>query len=380
MAVYKIFAEADSTIYSRYPTKNAGLDEILEISVKNNDHPYNDREYPGTQPSIGDDIRRSVIKFSDDDILTLETLKSLDYKVYLKSYIARAENLAKQYTLEFRPLVKQWEMGTGHFQDFPDNKTGVSWYQSGAYQCYPNGLPLITWGTSYNSGVGQYSYFLTSGGGTWNSSIYSTQSFTYKSSKDIEADVTNIYDYWIAGAENNGIIIKHTPQVENSSGSFMVLNYFSNDTHTIYPPTLEMRWNDSEYNVGNLQTIYDSNTIISIANNVGSYNWNKQVYKFRINARDKYPQRVFTTSSLYTTNKALPENSYWSLLDAKTNDIVVGFDYQYTKISCDPTSSYFMMYMNGLEPERYYKLLIQSELPSGETIDWDSELIFKVTK
>jgi hypothetical protein len=36
--------------------------------------------------------------------------------------------------------------------------------------------------------------------------------------------------------------------------------------------------------------------------------------------------------------------------------------------------------MNGLEPERYYKIFIQSELGSGEVIDWDSDLIFKVTK
>ena len=35
MAVYKIFASADATIYSRYPVKNTGIDPILEVSVKN---------------------------------------------------------------------------------------------------------------------------------------------------------------------------------------------------------------------------------------------------------------------------------------------------------------------------------------------------------
>ena len=35
MSIYKIFPEADTTLYSAYPTKNTGLDEILEISVKN---------------------------------------------------------------------------------------------------------------------------------------------------------------------------------------------------------------------------------------------------------------------------------------------------------------------------------------------------------
>ena len=35
MAVYQIFASADATIYSRYPVKNTGRDEVLEVSVKN---------------------------------------------------------------------------------------------------------------------------------------------------------------------------------------------------------------------------------------------------------------------------------------------------------------------------------------------------------
>ena len=35
MAVYKIFPTADATLYSRFPNQNTGLDEILEVSVKN---------------------------------------------------------------------------------------------------------------------------------------------------------------------------------------------------------------------------------------------------------------------------------------------------------------------------------------------------------
>jgi len=79
-------------------------------------------------------------------------------------------------------------------------------------------------------------------------------------------------------------------------------------------------------------------------------------------------------------NKYLPENSYWSLRDMKTNDTIFDFDENYTKISCDATSSYFTMYTNGIEPERYFKILIKSELPDGEIIEWDSDLIFKITK
>jgi hypothetical protein len=376
MAIYKIFSEADSTIYSRYPTKNAGLDEILEISVKNNDSPQNDRTYLGNNSSYGDDIRRSVIKFSNRDLQKIDNLHSGNYKTYFKAYIARAENLSQNYYLEFSPLNQFWTMGTGKFQDFPDNKTGVSWYQTGSYRYNVNGFPIINWNLTTPN---DYSYFLVSGGGSWNSSLTVTQSFDYQSSKDIEVDITSIYENWISTV-NNGLIIKHPRDIENNSGSFMMLNYFSNDTHTIYPPTLEMRWDDSNWDTGSLQIIESSDTIITIANNLGNYSWNNQTYRFRVNARDKFPARTFTTQSFYTMNKALPQNSYWSIVDAKTNDIVIGYDYEYTKISCDPTSSYFTLYMNGLEPERYYKIFIQSELGSGKVIDWDSDLIFKVTK
>ncbi len=68
------------------------------------------------------------------------------------------------------------------------------------------------------------------------------------------------------------------------------------------------------------------------------------------------------------------------LQDVKTEDMVINFDTSYTKISCDATSSYFNMYMNGLEPERYYKVLIRTTLADGESFEVDNNLIFKVVR
>ena len=34
MAIYKLFPTKDATIYSRYPSKNTGLDEILDVSIE----------------------------------------------------------------------------------------------------------------------------------------------------------------------------------------------------------------------------------------------------------------------------------------------------------------------------------------------------------
>ena len=36
--------------------------------------------------------------------------------------------------------------------------------------------------------------------------------------------------------------------------------------------------------------------------------------------------------------------------------------------------------MSGLEPERYYKVLIRTVLPDGESYDIDNNLIFKVVR
>jgi hypothetical protein len=58
---------------------------------------------------------------------------------------------------------------------------------------------------------------------------------------------------------------------------------------------------------------------------------------------------------------------------------IVDFDENYTKISADEVSSYFTVYMDGLEPERYYKVLIKVII-DGSTIIFDDDYYFKVKK
>jgi hypothetical protein len=65
------------------------------------------------------------------------------------------------------------------------------------------------------------------------------------------------------------------------------------------------------------------------------------------------------------SNYYLPTASYWSIVDLDTNEVVIDFDSTYTKISADSTSNYFDVYMNGLEPERYYKILNSKRLIDG---------------
>jgi hypothetical protein len=373
MAVYKIFASADASIYSSKPALNAGLDEILEVSVKNSQNPLNYFvESVPTEPLLNDDIRRSIVLFDNNDIESLRQFRIGSYTANLKLYLANAENLNTSYSLQIAQVHDSWVMGTGKAADNPETRNGVCWYSTGSFTTPNNNWQYYDFGATG-------SYYLTPGGGSWEGTVCS-QSFGYKDSKDVNVTVTNILDDWFSGFANYGFIVKHDPSIEQNPNSYIGLSFFSSDTHTIYPPTLEMKWDDSSYNTDNLSIIDNSNSIITLANNNGNYKYGTAKYKVIINARDKYPVRTFTTSSFYTTNKALPQTSYWAIQDAKTDDIVIDFDTDYTKISCDGTNSYFNLYMNGLEPERYYKVLIRIVLPDGESYDIDNDLIFKVVR
>ena len=81
---------------------------------------------------------------------------------------------------------------------------------------------------------------------------------------------------------------------------------------------------------------------------------------------------------MYTKQYYLPSgSSYYALKDLDTDEYVINFDSNYTQISCDYTSSYFDIYMNGLEPERYYQILIQVD-SEGSTTVYDDNYYFKV--
>ena len=60
-----------------------------------------------------------------------------------------------------------------------------------------------------------------------------------------------------------------------------------------------------------------------------------------------------------------------------TNEFIINFDDQYTQISSDERGNYFDVYMSGLEPERYYKILIKTVLNNSTKI-FDDNYYFKV--
>ena len=149
------------------------------------------------------------------------------------------------------------------------------------------------------------------------------------------------------------------------------------------PPLLNMKWEDYYFTTGssNNKILGTQESFMSIYNNDGVY-YSGSVARMRLAAIPKYTDVVFQTASLYTTNFYLPENSSsYAIKDTDTNEFVIDFDDKYTNISADATSSFFDVYMNGLEPERYYQILYKTTLSNGETIVIDDKSnYFKVVR
>ena len=217
---------------------------------------------------------------------------------------------------------------------------------------------------------------------------YFNKTYDYYSDKDINVDVTNTVKTWYSnsidsnnGFPNDGFLVKQDKENELNvtPDNNHKLRYFSIDTSTIYPPSLEFKWDDSIFNTGSSpnKILNQSETFISVYNNEEFY-YPESIARFRFAAIPKYPDRRFITASYYGENFYLPENdSLYAVKDTETNEYIIDFDSNFTKISADATSSYFDLYMNGLEPERYYTILVQSKIGSATKV-FDEGINFKV--
>jgi hypothetical protein len=371
MAIYKLFPTKDSTIYSRYPNRNTGLDEILDVSIEDATNSGN------TQAS------RFLIQFSQTEILDVLTNKvgGSSWSASFNAYLAYGDGLNIDTTLEFYPISQSWEMGTGKFSYSPEYTNGVSWIYRGAAN-------TTAWATSSFNPRVTASYGSEEGGGTWftgssNISIVPTvtasQTFSYFDDFDINVNITNIVKAWTSSLiENNGIIVKQKDEFIDSLEYNNTLRYFSRDTHTIYPPSLDIKWRDYVWNTGSsTQTILNSLPVfVDINENPGVF-YPESVNRFRVNARPEYPDRIYQTASLYTINYYLPLSSYYAIKDLDINEFVINFDEQFTQLSADDNSSYFDLYMNGLQPERYYTILIKTTI-DGSTLIFDNNYSFKI--
>ena len=408
MAYYFLFPEIDATLYS-HPDRvdmNTGGDEILEL-VK--ERGITDQYY---YPS------RIVVKFKEEEIASVirDTIGGDDFassKVNLQLISTQAKNLTQTHILEVFAISQSWNEGTNKYLNLPSASNGVTW------KFRDNSIQATAWTTSSlggigTSAIGEYGGFtienyetvtgttgsivssslvggpITPGGGVWytGSGFQTNQQFLSGDNLDTNFDVTDIVTkfsqsffndaQYPTGISNQGFLIKQIDSVEsNVSTSFGEIQYFSQDTHTIHPPKLCFKWDDSTHNFqSSAKTTGDLN--VSLYRNKREYNQNDEAF-FRIHVRDKYPTRTFVTSSNFLNTGYFTTSSFYSIRDAFSEEEIIPFDDNYTKLSADSEGMYFKLYIKGLQPERYYRILFKHMNNDGTTI-YDDDYYFKVVR
>ena len=384
MAYYFLFPEKDSTIYS-HPDRtqmNTGGDEILEIVKEKGSS--DQRYYPS----------RVLIKFKNEEIKdTINKIGSSTFndgtsKVSLQLLSSEHKNLVSTLNLEAFAISQSWDEGTGRFSNLPISSNGCSWIYR------DNDIDKTQWTTSsFGTGGGTGSINavgITEGGGVWytGSLFQGSQQFLRGDNLDTNIDVTTIVQKHSAslfanstyptGISNHGFLIKQPDSVETStSSSFGEMKYFSVDTHTIYPPKLCFKWDDAVYSP--LSAGFNSGELnVSLYRNKEEYNQNDEA-KFRIHVREKYPIRQFASSSNYLNPGYFTTSSFYSVRDAHTEEEIIPFDNNFTKLSADSEGMHFKVYMKGLQPERYYRVLFK-HINNDGTVIYDDNYHFKVVR
>ena len=367
---YFIFADKDTTLYQASSSMNTGLDEVLEIR----------KDVSDTGATV--EVSRILIRFD----LTQVSQSIVDGKVpspsssgsrfFLNLYDANSQNLATTQSIYAHPVSRSWDMGEGASYDNPINQEGASW------------------NFRYGKTDGSLWTEVSSSGGAWYSSsrYEASQSFGHKT-KDMRMDVTDIVNHWLSGSiSNEGFILKRSGSVGNlNSGSdegnstrFGNFSFFSSDTHTKYPPTLEVMWDDAKWNTGSLQPITGSDfeDMVMYMKGLRPEYKDKSKVKFRLVGRERYPIKTYASTPSNLTVKYLPSgSSYYSIIDAETDDVIVPFG-SGSKLSCDSSGNYFNLWLDGYQPERYYSILYRVQSGSGtpDEIDqyFDEGFTFKV--
>lgn len=201
---------------------------------------------------------------------------------------------------------------------------------------------------------------------------YTTSSFRTGSlgAEFVQSASSTTWQYYAPVTYSNTFILDAYGIYASSSISQSLLNY-------TYLSSSITGYSSSSINSYVTVSIVD-NPVIFINNIADEYLQNSRV-RFNISARKRYPTKVFTTGSwYYLPTLFLPSSSYYSIRDAYSEEEVIPFS-KYSQISADNSSSYFKLWLDGLEPERYYRVLIKIMENGLQTI-YDKDYKFRIIR
>jgi len=203
-----------------------------------------------------------------------------------------------------------------------------------------------------------------------------SQSFNNETS-DINMDVTKIVNSWLNGyTPNEGFIL--TSSEEDSAVVFNGIKFFSQNTNTIYIPTLAVKYDDSSRFTGSLQAATGSKLNVSISNLKQQYSAGEKV-RIDVSARDSFPAKTFNNEfTRFVNSKYLPGTSYYAIQDASSEEYLIDFDESHTKLSVDANGNYLTLDTTNFPQERYFRLFIKVVQNSTTQIFKDNK-VFKIT-
>lgn len=298
--IHFITASQDASVYSNFPSSNAGVDSILEI------------KYDGCPITEVE----SYIKFN---------IYNLPEYIQSESITIKVQNVVPtvipiNFTVYMHPVIADWNMGAGTLAKAATSSSGITW----------NTTP------------------------TYDTSVVVTQNFEYKSG-DINVDITPLFQYWNEN-DNNGLVMKLTSSIDPSS-PIGQLQFYSKETNTFRQPLIAIAWDDQVYNTGSLSTLPNSEIIIKSRELRPVYPVDS-IVKIGVVARERYPLKTFSNPFAYRNINYLPQDSQYAVIDVITKLMIVDFS-EYTKISCDGISTFFTMDTTNFPTERIFKLLFK---------------------
>ena len=370
--IYSITSSIDATMYEQFEAKNTGLDEVLQlqkiISESTTNSTFNSRIL--TKFNLGY-ISSSILS---GDIPAF-------FEADLKLYTHEAQSLPFSYTLYTYAVSQSWEMGIGRETHNPKTTEGVSWkYRDGESV----GTVWETASADFGAGSsGSLETQTTVGGGNWWTGSAASQSFEYQST-DVCMNVSQLVKAWLSGSffggpivNNDGFLVKRSDVDEYNGKNFGDIRFFSKETHTVYQPKLQFKWNDFSPATESLSQLDIAGDIFVYVKNNRDLIHRESKERFRLVGRDRFVSKSYANSTAELDVKHLPTNSYWSIEDYNTGETVIDFDTTYTKISCDSSGNYIDLWMDQFETDRRYKFVIKAT--SGSTVKiFDDDLTFKV--
>tara|TARA_R110000764_G_scaffold27854_3_gene65654 strand:+ start:622 stop:2637 length:2016 start_codon:yes stop_codon:yes gene_type:complete len=236
-------------------------------------------------------------------------------------------------------------------------------------------------GNISTAAISEAGWSKNSGGATWYSSSINNSKYSQKFSKynkNLNTDITNYVTDILSGSRpNDGFLIKRKSSEESNTLKYGSSKFFSNNTHTIYVPTLEAKWDDSSFTTGSLSSLTADDITLYMKNLKTEYK-ELSTSKLRVVGRETYPQRSFTNTAPYNQIKYLPTTTYYQVRDVETNLVLIPFDTTYTKVSCDSTGNFFDFKFNTLQPERFYQFEFRVDRNSNK--QYFDGFIFKVVR